>query len=154
MNVSQPTLTDQIKKMQHNRILLTLLLLLFVCVFLWIIAELFSSQQTSTITPELKKQAKQLTPTFDESVFADLEQKRMYQESELSNFTIYRLFSDKRNGIQKIVPVGTDVEELSANRLPPPPTASPSATPEGTQSAGLTQTPPATNSAVPTLPPI
>lgn len=80
---------SQFKKLQQRKELLVILLFLFVIILFWIALSIFSSQQLTGLTAQQQTLAAPLTPTLDTSVIETLEQKKMYDESELGDFPIF-----------------------------------------------------------------
>ena len=104
--------------LKHKRQLLTILTLLFICVIFWGIVSLFSSQQVTKVDAKLLKLSTPITPNLDLETLNTLEEKRSFTDEELTNFPIYRLYTDPRTREDKVIPIDE-----------PLPTATPRATP-------------------------
>jgi hypothetical protein len=99
-----------------------------VTVMVWVSISLLLSQKSSQIPAALRKKASPLTPTINQQVLSNLEQKTGYSESELSNFTIYKLIIT-RDGSEQVVTIDTP----DPRTLPPEgPAREPEPTPEPT----------------------
>lgn len=109
---------DQLKALKHGQQLLAIVILLLVLSIGWIFLGIFAGQQSSRISPAQKQAATPLTPQLDESVLEEIENKRVYDESELSNFPIYKVITVNRGKEKTIVPITFDENELNeeANR--------------------------------------
>lgn len=114
-NISSPSVEAQrsfskeLSKLRRNQQILTILVLLFVTMAVWILVSLASSQRTSKITPEVKQMALPLTPTLDTTAIDKLESKVTYTEEELSTFPINVIYTDPRSQQETVVPLGTTV---------------------------------------------
>ncbi len=108
------SLTDQIKNLKHGQQLLASAILFLVLVLAWIFVGIFAGQQESKISPTLKKAALPLTPDLNEEILTELEEKRVYTEDELANFTIYKIITTDRGKQQSIVPITVFAEDLEA----------------------------------------
>ena len=71
--MKQTNLQDQLKKLRQKKELLIILLFLFVIVVFWIGLSIFSSQQTSGISPEQRELAAPLSPDLNVTVIEKLE---------------------------------------------------------------------------------
>lgn len=143
MTKSTQSLHNEFKQLHRNRVLLVGAILLLVCVIAFVSVQIAVSKTTEQITPQQRRFASALTPSFDTSVLEKLESKRYYTDEELSSFTIYKLFEDSRSSSLLVVPIETDEEELVRQGTPTPPPPRPSPTPDASPSA-QTATPAAT----------
>lgn len=126
---------DQLKNLKHGQQLLAMGILLLVISVAWIFLGIFAGQQSTIITSAQKKAATPLTPQLDETVLAEIENKRAYTQSELENFPIYKVISIDRGRQQTVVPITFDENELIENtrRSGTLQSLSPSPTPETNQ---------------------
>jgi hypothetical protein len=92
-------------QLRYKQEILAIFSLLLVSVLFWIIISLFSSQQKTKITPELTKMAVTLNPTVNTALLDELVTKKMYTQSELSQFPIFTIIYDKRTQEGKIVSI-------------------------------------------------
>lgn len=104
---------DQLKSLKHGQQLLAIVILLLVLSIGWIFLGIFAGQQSSRISPAQKKAATPLTPQLDETILETIENKRVYSDSELSNFPIYKVISVNRGKEKTIVPITFDESELN-----------------------------------------
>jgi hypothetical protein len=138
-----------IKKLQHGKQLITIFVLLFVCAIFWGAISIFNSQQTSVISPELQKSALPLNPTITESVLDELEKERTYSESELAEFTIYRMLRSEQDNSQVLLPLGKELPPAGTKPPQETPTASPSPSPSLRPSPSPMTTPPPSENILP-----
>lgn len=104
---------DQLKSLKHGQQLLAMVILLLVVSIAWIFLGIFAGQQSTSISPAQKKAAAPLTPQLDESILEEIENKRVYTQSELDSFPIYKIISINRGKEQSIVPITFDENELT-----------------------------------------
>lgn len=109
---------DQLKNLKHGQQLLAMAILLLVVSVAWIFLGIFTGQQSSSITPAQKKASAPLTPQLDETILEEIENKKVYSESELDTFPIYKIISINRGKEQTIVPITFDESELSEDSKP------------------------------------
>lgn len=132
MNITSPSVANkrsfskEVSRLKTNQQLLTILVLLFICMILWIIISLFSSQNSTKITPEILEMAKPFNPTLDSSVLDTLDTKKVLTDEELTNFPIYVIQRDPLDQSERIVELGT---------------STPSTTPAPTQQTTTTPSP-------------
>lgn len=91
--------TDDIKKqlakLKRDKRLLWLGILFFVMVVFWILASIFATSKTSSVSAELRELAKPFVPRLESKAFEEIMSKRLFSEDELSSFPIYVF--DKKN---------------------------------------------------------
>lgn len=92
------TFAEQFESIKNQKTLMVGLLFLLVIVVFWIGLSLFGSQTKFAVSQEMRDLAKPLTPTIKESSLARIEQKRVYSQSELTGFTIYKIIEEKGTG--------------------------------------------------------
>jgi len=97
--------TSQITDLRQRKFLFTFLIFLLVVIFLWVVINLFSTQNTLKISTELKDLANPLTPSVDITVLDSLEKKQFYLEGELRSFPIYRIEEEDENDKGKLVEI-------------------------------------------------
>jgi hypothetical protein len=88
---------------------LTIMILLMICVFGWVIVSVFSSQKESKVDPTLTVLAKPLTPVLDTEVFNTLQGKRSFTDEELASFPIYRIVVDPKTQTETIISIDEPV---------------------------------------------
>lgn len=98
--------------LRNNQRFLSVTILLVVIIFFWVVVSIFKSQQNTTITTQQLKLAEPLTPTLDMITVESLRQKHYLEESELTNFTIYKLVSLGQEGAGRAIPIEQDVSTL------------------------------------------
>lgn len=109
-------------QLRHNQQFLAIAIMFLVSVLFWVGFEIFESQQITTITPQQIKLAEPLNPVLDIAVVDALENKPYFAESDLSNFTIYKLVSFEQGEFSRAIPIGQD--ESTLEPLSPTPTPS------------------------------
>ena len=132
------SIADQIRSLKHGQQLLASAILFFILVVLWIFVGIFAGQQESKISPALKKAALPLTPNIDEDIITELEEKRVYTQDELANFTIYKIITTDRGKEQSIVPItvfSEDLEEQTATKASLNDIIAPESTSDASESA-------------------
>lgn len=87
----------QLKSLQDNQKLLSILLFSFVTIVIWITISLVTSQKRTAISPESQALAKPLNPSINTDVLNQIEQKRSFQATELQEFPIYVVFKERGN---------------------------------------------------------
>ncbi len=97
-------IAGQFSRLKYKQQLLAIFSLLLVCIFFWIAASLFSSQQKSKLTPELAKMAKPFNPVLKAELLDTVMSKKMYTQEELQSFSIFVLNYDKVTQSASIVP--------------------------------------------------
>lgn len=127
---SQRSFHSELSRLKQRKDLLTILVLLFVCAFAWAIVSVFSAQKKSTISPDLVKLSKPLSPLLDTAVLDTLEGRRQFSDDELVNFPIYKIYTNSTTQKESIVPIDF-VEPTKATPTPRPKT-SPSPSPTTT----------------------
>lgn len=133
---------DQLKQRQR---LLQILIFSLVTIAVWVGLSLFRTQRQTTISPELRGLAEPLTPTINQSILSELEQKRVYTSSELQNFPIYKFIVDTQTGSEQVVTI--DVEPTPSPTATPTPSPSPTPAPTPEPESEPAAEPPATNPA-------
>lgn len=123
------SLRDQLLGLRKNRQFLAILILLFVCIIFWTGVTLITSQRSTKVSSELTKLATPINPNIDIEVIQELEQKNMYTEFELSNFTIYKIVTSRIDRIDRVVTLDTTLEsveeEINAEKENTAPSPSP-----------------------------
>lgn len=107
--------------LKRGQFLLYTALLFFVVVIFWVIISLFSSQNKSEISLELKKLAVPLNPNIDTQVLATIQNKRVYNPSSLSNFPIYMVVRSEDGKTQQVVPIEVGRQTTNTNAVIPVP---------------------------------
>ena len=92
----------ELKKMKMSQQLLAILVLALVCVVFWVIVSLFNTSKESSISPQYKEAARALNPSLNRTVLERLENKRLFSEAELENFTIYRLTRSQDSSTEEL----------------------------------------------------
>lgn len=80
-------------------------LLFFVLIIFWVGGSLLTSQTKSEISVELRKLALPLNPNIDTQVLSIIQNKRVYNQSSLSNFPIYMVIRSDDGKSQQVVPI-------------------------------------------------
>jgi hypothetical protein len=111
MNKTQSFRAD-LAMLRTNQQFLAIAILFLVSVIVWVGYGLITSQQVVNISAEQKMLAQPLTPTLDISVVSELEQKPYFEPSVLNDFTIYKLVSLDDVGLERAVPIDTDISTL------------------------------------------
>lgn len=101
----------ELENLRQNRMYLAIMALLLVCAIIWVLLTVMEAGDSSEVTALALKHATPLNPNLDVAVFGQLEQKRLFSESELESFPIFRLIKD-RNGSYSVVPFDTPADEL------------------------------------------
>lgn len=104
----------QLQNLRNRKELLVIMIFLLVIVVLWIVGGILSSQRSLGITPEQRRLAEPLSPALDAVVIQKLEQKRAYNESELSAFPLY-VTQGEPSSDSSLVPT----EEANEPEVPP-----------------------------------
>lgn len=137
MNIATPSVaakrsfSKEMNRLKTSQQILTILVLLFICMILWIIVSLFSSQNTTTISSELLQMAKPFNPTLSTEVIDEIETKRVFSDQELQDFTIFVIERDPLNQVDVVVELGNPSSAVPVTPATPVPT--PVATPIPTQ---------------------
>ena len=105
-------MATNIKNISNSQKIVQGLIFTMATVLIWVGFSLFQSQQRTGIAPELLRLAEPLNPNIDTEALGRIEEKRVYSEAELSNFTVYRLVRD-RSGFERVV---TDISGLNEIR--------------------------------------
>lgn len=123
----------QLAQLQQKQTFLKIFIFTLVTVIIWIALTLFSTQQRTSITPQLLKMADALNPNINESVLVEIEQKRAFSPEELNDFPIYTIMTNKQGEQELVVfsaadrsrrPVteGTSAPPATENQAPTEPT--------------------------------
>ncbi len=105
-------------KLKTNRQFLTVLILLFVAVFFWIVVTLLNSQAKTEVSHEFTILAKPLTPHLDMEILKKIQAKKSYSDKELSQFTIYKNITTRDGKTEKIVPIEISIDDLEPTPKP------------------------------------
>lgn len=146
MNITSPsvaskrTFSKEMSRLKTNQQLLTILVLLFICMILWIIVSLVSSQNTTKISAEVLEMAKPFNPTLDETVLDTLDTKRVLSTEELSNFPIYIIQRDPVDQTETIVELNTRQTITTPTATPQPSTSEPDSTQTEPTTSPFTET--------------
>jgi hypothetical protein len=100
MNAFENIFQKQLSHLRHRQEILAILIFSLVTCLVWVSLELMTSQRKTTVSAELMKLAQPLTPTINNQVLNELQQKRHYAEAELSSFPIYRVISAKERALR------------------------------------------------------
>lgn len=129
MNITAPSVSSkrsfskEMNRLKTNQQILTILVLLFICMIFWIIVSLFSSQNSTKISPEISQMAKPFNPTLDASVLDTLDSKRVLSEEELADFPIFVIQRDPTDQTETIVELGTRQPATTTTTTTPPTTS-------------------------------
>lgn len=143
MNITSPSVASQrsfsreLNKLRTSQQILTILVLLFICMVFWIIVSLFSSQNSSKITPDMTEKAAQFSPTLSTQVMDGLQNKRVFTDEELSNFPIYVIQKDTNDQTERIVELKSG-QPAPGTTTTQQPVATPSPTTTPTSETGNT----------------
>lgn len=102
----------QLKKLRYRKEVLVIMLFLLVIAVFWIALSIFTSQRQTGISSEQQQLAQPLTPVLDTAIIERLEQKRVYESEELSDFPIF-LVETSQNPAQVIG--GSSAEPTGSN---------------------------------------
>jgi hypothetical protein len=123
-----PETKKQLVSLQRRQQMLYIGMFSLVTVMVWVAVNLFQSQKTTQISPELKKKALPLTPSINQQVIQQIEEKRGFSEEELANFPIYKLILNREGGEDFVT---IDTPETNLRQTPAPrATATPLPLPE------------------------
>lgn len=128
-NMADPIKKRTVDQLRQRQRILQIAIFSLVTIMVWVGLSLFRTQRSSSIDPALRELAIPLTPTINQDVISNLEQKRVYQPNELRNFPIYKFIVNNETGTEEVVTI--DVEQEVAGPAPSPtpsPTPSPSPT--------------------------
>ncbi len=131
MNLLQKELAGLYRKQK----ILGVLIFSFVTIVVWVSLNLFSSQTKTSISPELQLLAKPLTPTLNQEVIETIENKRVYDESQLQSFPIFKVITDRDRERTQASPVPnatTSLTTLTTVETPETASESPQITNEDT----------------------
>lgn len=118
----------QLLSLQRRQQMLYIGMFSLVTVMVWVAVNLFQSQKSTQISAELKKKALPLTPSLNQQVIQQIEDKRGFTTEELANFPIYKLILN-RDGGEDLVTI--DIPEPNLRSTPVPrATATPIPLPE------------------------
>lgn len=143
------TAQQEFSILRHRQQLLAVLIFSLMAIVVWVGVGLITSQESSSISPQLQQAATPLNPSINVEVLSTIEQQTAYDPSQLTSFPIYTLLSDDEVEIQRQSVAATNATGSSAlteslNALPipsPSPVASESATPAASESATTTPSP-------------
>lgn len=141
MNITAPSVASkrsfskEVNRLKANQQLLTILVLLFICMIFWIIVSLFSSQNSTKISPEVQQMAKPFNPTLDATVLDTLDGKRLLTDEELSSFPIFIIQRNLTDQTETIVELNTgrSIENSPVTTPPTTSTTQPTTTPVETE---------------------
>ncbi len=128
-NETRKAVKKQFAIMKHKKQLLTILSLLFICVIGWAVVSLFAAQQKTKIDSKFLKYATPLTANLDLETLNALESKRSFTESELTNFPIFRVYTDPKTREEKVISIDAPLPTPTPRATPRPTTAPNPATP-------------------------
>lgn len=100
-------------RLKHKRQLLTIMVLLLVSLVFWAILTLITSQKTTKVDTELTQLAKPINPVLKTEILDTLEDRRSFSESELQNFTIYRIVVDPVTQQERVMDINDELPEVS-----------------------------------------
>lgn len=118
-------MNSPIHPLEQKQTILKIAIFSFFTIVVWIGFSVFESQQKTGIDPALLKLAIPLNPVINIDVINQIQQKRSYSDSELSQFTISKIVIDQ-NGNQV---AATPAPSATASATPAP-TPEPTQTPE------------------------
>jgi hypothetical protein len=107
----------QLISLQRRQQMMYIGMFSLVTVMVWVAVNLFQSQKTTQISPELKKKAQPLTPSINQQIIQQIEEKRGFSEEELANFPIYKLILNRDGGEDKVT-IDTPEENLRQTPVP------------------------------------
>lgn len=138
------TAQQEFSILKHRQQLLAIMLFSLMAIVVWVGAGLLSSQESTSISPQLQQASLPLNPSINVEILGEIEQQTPYDPSQLTNFPIYTLLTDDEIQLQRETASTQNSSGSSALSetllLPSPspsptPTASDSATPTATESA-------------------
>lgn len=101
--------TDDIKKqlakLKRDKRLLWLGILFFVMVVFWILASIFATSKTSSVSTELRELAKPFVPRLESKAFEEIMSKRLFSEDELSSFPVYIFDKKTTDGTSPMIDI-------------------------------------------------
>lgn len=109
----------RITGLRRNQQLLYVGLFTLVVVVVWIATSLFSSQQKTGISSELRKMAVPLNPNINTFVIERLEAKRSFSPEELSSFEVIRFSIEEENRARAELPTEPATVEPTSLESPP-----------------------------------
>ncbi len=112
---NQLSVKQELDKIKQNQTFLIIGILLFTLLLVWGAVSLFASQQQTVITAAQKEMAAPLQPVINTEMIDELARKPFYTDSELANFTIYKLLRNS-DGQKYVVPIDTEEEEFLENQ--------------------------------------
>lgn len=130
---------DTLNQMKHQQQFLAILVFAFIAIIIWTSASLISSQNTVALDKDLLKLSRPLTPTINQKVIQELQQKKVFLNSQLRDFPIYIIRKEKGQ-VEQVIELGSEPEP-SPSPSPKTRAATSSATPvsTATNSAQLSQ---------------
>lgn len=126
---SKRSFSKEISRIKNKQQMLTILILLFICLLFWIIVSLFSSQNSSKISPNVQEMARPFNPTLSTEVLDTLETKKVFSEEELSDFPIFIIREDPQTQAETIVELGKPSIVIQPTAVPRSATPQPSTAP-------------------------
>ncbi len=107
--------TDDIKKqlakLRRDKRLLWLGVLFFVMVVFWILASIFATSKTSSVSAELRELAKPFVPRLESKVFEEILIKKIFSEEELSFFPIFIFNKKNVDGVLPVIDITAPLPE-------------------------------------------
>ena len=100
---------SKLLNLKRSQYILYILILTLVVVVFWIGGGLFSSQRNTGISAEVQRLARPLNPNIDAEVLTEIQNKRVFETQDLSNFPIYMISRSEDGGNQQIIPIGSDL---------------------------------------------
>ena len=117
--------TNKIAQLRQRQRLLQILIFSLITIIIWMTFSLFRSQKKTVISAEQTRLAQPLNPTIKTEVLEKLQQKKIFSESELSVFPIYKILISKDGRQSEIVTIETTEAEFTQSKASPNPLSSP-----------------------------
>lgn len=118
----------QLAKLRRDKRLLWLGVLFFVMVVFWILASIFATSKTSSVSAELRELAKSFVPRLESKVFDEIMSKRLFSHEELGSFPVYVFDKKNSDGTSPMIDIIATPEEVASGSTETGSTASESTT--------------------------
>jgi len=105
----------QLGQLKKRKLFFVLLILVAVVAVIWIMTSIFTSGKHAEIDKEMETAREALEVNIDEELLSRLSQKKMFTETELSNFPIYRLRSTEKMNYTEFRTTGEIERNLNVN---------------------------------------
>lgn len=109
----------KLNQLRQEKQLMTILVFFFLAVASWIIVDIFVLEKKHQVSSEMIKASQPLVPNLDQEVLSSIGEKRLFEDDELKEFSIFVLSELDSSGDYQVIDVvkGKKVQLMTQSDL-------------------------------------